>query len=130
MGIGGDGIRGRHSRCRNFLTHLTIFNANQLYLASKGFSPNRIVPIFRDRDYRAQWCVLGMFDLTKLAVAVNIQFAVNAHPQLAGMIFEQRCDSLARQTILRLNRREPALMKKLKCAVISYPDSPVSNSEN
>jgi hypothetical protein len=69
-----------------------------------------------------------MLDPAKLSLVVHIQFVVDSHPQLAGMIFEQRCNPFPRQAIPYPNGGQLVIAKELKSAVISNPDGAISRS--
>ena len=103
MKIGGKGSSCRHLRRRNFFAYHAIVNADEFCSTPNGLSPDIVIPIFTYRDDGSNRSAVATFDRDELPLFIDRESVINTNPQLARMVFEQRCHSLPWQAVRPLN---------------------------
>ena len=78
---------------------LEIADANELSRICLAFCPNIPVGVLGDPDYQSKGLTIGFGQATESPILEKIQSVIHSHPHVAGAIFQQGSDLIARKTI-------------------------------
>ena len=96
----------------------------------QALCPNIPIYVLSYSNHHSQAAGDSVREPTEVPILEQIQSVIHPHPHIAGVVFQQGCDLMARKTIPCANGRDCPVLDVIKRSSVCNPDRAISAGQN